>query len=371
MYICQGLTLLDICTRIAYTKDISTPTEGVNLMAKTLIDKSAKENIILPHALKTIHALPSEHRNSYVEARDKWREAYDQSWNVANSYITSHVPQDQIQIVKEVSDSNKWNLSGMPMGKAISELKLEDFVCKEYDKIKSTVGDNSRYNHHSREAFHLDQCVTFNLVSRESDDMRGYDARADFNTYPDRSTFELVEHDYLKENGIMAVDSKEYQDRSWRVREELSTQINSHEAYTKWVVDNFNDKVCIRLNVDCHSQGLAVHDLDDFNAIKQEKILRSRMSMALDNLKEERQGYYDDVKGILSKIRSVEGLMESPLGKMMKPIEGELQGVGTSIALTPQAQFRINKLNNALDGIDDTPQEVPNVIVLHGMSGTA
>ena len=49
-------------------------------MAKTLIDKSAKENIILPHALKTIHALPSEHRNSYVEARDKWREAYDQSW---------------------------------------------------------------------------------------------------------------------------------------------------------------------------------------------------------------------------------------------------------------------------------------------------
>ena len=47
-------------------------------MAKTIIDKTAKENIILPHALKTIHALPSEHRDSYVEARDKWREAYDQ-----------------------------------------------------------------------------------------------------------------------------------------------------------------------------------------------------------------------------------------------------------------------------------------------------
>jgi hypothetical protein len=94
------------------------------------------------------------------------------------------------------------------------------------------------------------------------------------------------------------------------------------------------------------------------------------MSMALDSLKLERQGYYGDVKGILSKIRSVEGLMESPLGKMMKPIEGELQGVGTSIALTPQAQFRINKLNNALDGITEEAQ-VPNVIVLHGMSGTA
>ena len=339
-------------------------------MAKTIIDKTAKENIILPHALKTIHALPSEHRDSYVEARDKWREAYDQSWNVANSYITSHVPQDQIQIVKQVSDNNKWNLSGMPIGKGIADLKLEDFVCKEYDKIKSTVGDNSRYNHHGREAFHLDQCVTFNLVSAESDDMHGYDARADFNTYPSRSTFELVEHDYLKENGIMSMSSPEYGGRSYHKRDELDTQINSHEAYTKWVVDNFNDKVCIRLNVDCHSQGLAVTSLDDFNAIKQEKILRGRMSMALDSLKSERQGYYDDVKGILSKIRSVEGLMESPLGKMMKPIEGELQGVGTSIALTPQAQFRINKLNNALDGITEEAQ-VPNVIVLHGMSGTA
>ena len=339
-------------------------------MAKTIIDKTAKENIILPHALKTIHALPSEHRNSYVEARDKWREAYDQSWNVANSYITSHVPQDQIQIVKEVSDRNKWNSSGMPIGTAIADLKLEDFVCKEYDKIKSVVGESGRYNHHGREAFHLDQCVTFNLVSAESDDMGRYDARADFNTYPSRGTFELVEHDYLKENGIMAMNAKEYESRSYHKREELDTQINSHEAYTKWVVDNFNDKVCIRLNVDCHSQGLAVHDVNDFNAIKQEKILRGRMSMALDSLKSERQGYYDDVKGILSKIRSVEGLMESPLGKMMKPIEGELQGVGTSIALTPQAQFRINKLNNALDGITEEAQ-VPNVIVLHGMSGTA
>ena len=339
-------------------------------MAKTIIDKTAKENIILPHALKTIHALPSEHRDSYVEARDKWREAYDQSWNVANSYITSHVPQDQIQIVKQVSDNNKWNLSGMPIGKGIADLKLEDFVCKEYDKIKSTVGDNSRYNHHGREAFHLDQCVTFNLVSAESDDMHGYDARADFNTYPSRSTFELVEHDYLKENGIMSMSSPEYGGRSYHKRDELDTQINSHEAYTKWVVDNFNDKVCIRLNVDCHSQGLAVTSLDDFNAIKQEKILRGRMSMALDKLKLERQGYYDDVKAILSKIRSVEGLMESPLGKMMKPIESELQGVGTSIALTPQAQFRINKLNNALDGVTEEAQ-VPNVIVLHGMSGTA
>ena len=339
-------------------------------MAKTIIDKNAKENIILPHALKTIHALPSEHRNSYVNSRDKWREAYNQSWNVANSYITSHVPQDQIQIVKQVSDNNKWNLSGMPIDKGIADLKLEDFVCKEYDKIKSTVGDSGRYNQHGREAFHLDQCVTFNLVSAESDDIGRYDSRADFNTYPSRRTFELVEHDYLKENGIISMHSTEYEGRSYNKRQEMDTEINSHEAYTKWVVDNFNDKVCIRLNVDCHSQGLAVTSLDDFNSIKQEKVLRDRMSMALDSLKQERQGYYNDVKVILSKIRSVEGLLESPLGKMMKPIEGQLQGVGTSIALTPQAQFRMNKLNNALDGITEEAQ-VPNVIILHGMSGTA
>jgi hypothetical protein len=113
--------------------------------------------------------------------------------------------------------------------------------------------------------------------------------------------------------------------------------------------------------------------LGDFNTIKQEAIIRSRMSNALSELQGERQNYYNDVRGILSKIRSVEGLLESPLGKMMKPIEADIRGAGnnTALALTPQAQFRINKLNNALDGIDDTPQEVPNVIVLHGMAGTA
>ena len=160
---------------------------------------------------------------------------------------------------------------------------------------------------------------------------------------------------------------------SYHRQREYDSQVNAHEAYTKWVVDNFNDKVCIRLNVDCHSQGLAIHDLGDFNTIKQEKILRDRMANALSDLQEERQGYYNDVRGILSKIRSVEGLLESPLGKMMKPIEAQIRGAGnnTALALTPQAQFRINKLNNALDGVDDTPQEVPNVIVLHGMAGTA
>ena len=139
------------------------------------------------------------------------------------------------------------------------------------------------------------------------------------------------------------------------------------------MIDNFNDKVCIRLNVDCHSQGLAIHDLGDFNTIKQEKILRDRMANALCLIFKKTKGYYNDVRGILSKIRSVEGLLESPLGKMMKPIEAQIRGAGnnTALALTPQAQFRINKLNNALDGIDDTPQEVPNVIVLHGMAGTA
>jgi hypothetical protein len=39
--------------------------------------------------------------------------------------------------------------------------------------------------------------------------------------------------------------------------------------------------------------------------------------------------------------------------------------------LTPQAQFRINKLNNALDGDADMPTEVPNVIVLSSVAGTA
>ena len=126
-------------------------------------------------------------------------------------------------------------------------------------------------------------------------------------------------------------------------------------------------------NVDCHHQGLAVHDLGDFNTIKQEKIIRDRMSNALCNLQEERQGYYNDVRGILSKIRSVEGLLESPLGKMMKPIEGQIRGAGnnTALALTPQAQFRINKLNNALDGNLDMPTEAPNVIVLSSVAGTA
>jgi len=166
--------------------------------------------------------------------------------------------------------------------------------------------------------------------------------------------------------------NKEYRHMSWRRQQDYETQVNSHEAYSDWVVDNFNDKVCIRLNVDCHNQNLAVHDLGDFNIIKQERILCDHMSSALSNLQEERQGYYMDVRGILSKIRSVEGLLESPLGKMMKPIEALIRGAGnnTALALTPQAQFRINKLNNALDGITDEPQEVPNVIVLHGMSGT-
>ena len=57
----------------------------------------------------------------------------------------------------------------------------------------------------------------------------------------------------------------------------------------------------------------------------------------------------------------------------MKPIEGQIRGAGnnTALALTPQAQFRINKLNNALDCVVDTPTEVPNVIVLSSVAGTA
>ena len=57
----------------------------------------------------------------------------------------------------------------------------------------------------------------------------------------------------------------------------------------------------------------------------------------------------------------------------MQPIEAQLRGAGagTALALTPQAQFRINKLNNALDGNLDMPTEVPNVIVLSSVAGTA
>jgi hypothetical protein len=186
----------------------------------------------------------------------------------------------------------------------------------------------------------------------------------------------LINHDYLKEKGI-GFKNREINDNynrmSYHKQREHDSKVNAHEAYTKWVVDNFNDKVCIRLNVDCHSQGLAVHDLGDFNTIKQEKILRDRMANALFELQSERQNYYNDVRGILSKIRSVEGLLESPLGKMMKPIEAQIRGAGnnTALALTPQAQFRINKLNNALDGDVDMPTEVPNVIVLSSVAGTA
>ena len=202
------------------------------------------------------------------------------------------------------------------------------------------------------------------------------DATARFNTYPSRDTFELINHDYLKEKGIGFKNHEindNYRRMSYHRQREYDSQVNAHEAYTKWVVDNFNDKVCIRLNVDCHHQGLAMHDLGDFNTIKQEAIIRGRMSAALNNLQEERQGYYNDVRGILSKIRSVEGLLESPLGKMMKPIEAQIRGAvnNTALALTPQAQFRINKLNNALDGNLDMPTEAPNVIVLSSVAGSA
>ena len=344
-------------------------------MAKTLIDKDVKENVILPHALKTIHNLPSDYKDTYDENKSQWESAYHNAWNVANRYIIAHTPQDQVNAMREISDKNRWNCSGLPVNKSVPDITLEDFKDKEHDSFKSTMSGSAYYSR-SRDIFHLDNCVHFNLISQDSDGMNREEATARFNTYPSRSTFELVNHDYLKEKGVGFKNehiNSEYNRMSYSRQREYDSKIYAHEAYTKWVIDNFNDKVCIRLNVDCHHQGLAVHDLGDFNTIKQERILCDRMSSALSNLQEERQGYYNDVRGILSKIRSVEGLLESPLGKMMKPIEGQIRGAGnnTALALTPQAQFRINKLNNALDGIDDTPQEVPNVIVLHGMAGTA
>ena len=341
-------------------------------MAKTLIDKDIKENVILPHALKTIHNLPSDYKETYDTNKSQWENAYRNAWNVANRYITAHTPQDQVNAMREISDRNRWNNTGLPHNKQVPDLKLEDFKDKENDAFKSTFDGRSSY-YSNRSIFHLDQCIHFNLVSQDADGMDREEATARFNTYPDRRTFQLINHDYLKESGIGMQRTNEYQNMSWRRRNEYDREMQGHEAYSNWVVDNFNSNVCIRLNVDCHHQGIAIHDAGDFNTIKQERILCDRMSAALDNLQEERQGYYNDVRGILSKIRSVEGLLESPLGKMMKPIEAQIRGAGnnTALALTPQAQFRINKLNNALDGIDDTPQEVPNVIVLHGMSGTA
>ena len=340
-------------------------------MAKTLIDKDIKENVILPHALKTIHSLQSDYKETYDMNKSQWDTAYHNAYNVANRYITSTIPQDQVNAMREISDRNGWNNTGLPRNKEVSSLKLDDFRDKEHDDFKTTFTSRGHYG--NREIFHLDQCVHFNLVSQDSDGMDREEATARFNTYPSRKTFELINHDYLKEKGIGMQRTNEYQNMSWRRRNEYDREMQNHEAYSNWVVDNFNSNVCIRLNVDCHHQGIAIHDAGDFNTIKQERILCDRMSAALDNLQEERQGYYNDVRGILSKIRSVEGLLESPLGKMMKPIEAQIRGAGsnTALALTPQAQFRINKLNNALDGIDDTPQEVPNVIVLHGMSGTA
>ena len=343
-------------------------------MAKTLIDKEVKENVILPHALKTIHNLPSDYKETYDENKSQWESAYHKAWNVANRYVVAHTPQDQVNAMREISDKNKWDNSGLPRGTSVPDLTMEDFKSKEYDSFKSTINQTGSYRH-SRDIFHLDECVHFNLISQDSDGMDREEATVRFNTYPDRQTFELVNHDYLKEKGIGMVNgdiNREYRDMSWRRRQDYEAQVNSHEAYTDWVVDNFNDKVCIRLNMECHHQGLGVHDIGDFNTIKQEKILCDHMSSALGNLQEERQGYYNDVRGILSKIRSVEGLLESPLGKMMKPIEALIRGAGnnTALALTPQAQFRINKLNNALDGITDEPQQLSNVIVLSEASGT-
>ena len=344
-------------------------------MAKTLIDKDVKENIILPHALNTIHNLPSDYKETYDENKSQWETAYRNAWNVANRYITAHTPQAEVNAMREISDKNRWNCSGLPRNKSVKDLTLEDFKDNENDSFKRTMEGSSYYSR-SRDIFHLDNCVHFNLISQDSDGMDREEATARFNTYPSRDTFELINHDYLKEKGIgMKNDdiNNEYRRMSYSRQRDYDSNVNAHGAYTKWVIDNFNDKVCIRLNVDCHHQGLAVHDLGDFNTIKQEKILCDRMSAALSNLQEERQGYYNDVRGILSKIRSVEGLLESPLGKMMKPIEAQIRGAGnnTALALTPQAQFRINKLNNALDGNLDMPTEAPNVIVLSSVAGSA
>ena len=353
-------------------------TKGVNLMAKTLIDKNVKENIILPHALKTIHNLPSELKEAYDTAQAQWEPSYNKAWNVASKYVRSHTPIEEVNAMREIADRNKWNNSGLPVNKAVSSLTMADFRSKEEDRFKSTMDSSSRY-HSSRAIFHLDQCVTFNLMTEDADGMDREEATARFNMYPTRSTFELVNHDSLKEKGIGMIANAsrrinpEYHTMGWSRQRDYENQVNTHEAYSNWVVDNFNDKVCVRLNVDCHQQGLAVYETGDFETIKQERILCDRMKNSLIDLQTERQGYYEDVRGVLSKIRSVEGLLESPLGKMMKPIEGQIRGAGnnTALALTPQAQFRINKLNNALDSMSDVPQEVPNVIVLHGMTGTA
>ena len=373
--------MLDTYTRIAYTNRINKAKPKEVQMAKAkqrlcLIGKDVKESIILPHALKTIHNLASEHKDTYEENKSQWESAYHKAWNVANRYITAHTPQAEVNAMREISDRNKWDNSGLPRGTDVPNLRMEDFKSKEYDTFKSTFNQSGNYRH-SRDIFHLDACVHFNLISQDSDGMDREEATARFNTYPDRDTFELMNHDSLKEKGIGMTNydiNREYKAMNWRRREEYESQRNGHEAYTDWVISNFNDKVCVRLNVECHHQGMAVHDLGDFNTIKQEKILRDRMASALVSLQEERQGFYNDVRKILSKVRSVEGLLnDTPLGKMMKPIEAQLRSAdsNTALALTPQSQFRMNKLNNAFDDVSDTPTQVPNIIALSSVAGTA
>ncbi|BCV06101.1 MAG: hypothetical protein CM15mV126_010 [uncultured marine virus] len=52
-------------------------------MAKTLIDKDVKENIILPHALKTTQNFPPE-QGPYDEKKSQGEICYQNAWNVAN-----------------------------------------------------------------------------------------------------------------------------------------------------------------------------------------------------------------------------------------------------------------------------------------------
>ena len=92
-------------------------------MAKTLIDKDVKENIILPHAFNTIHNLPSDYKETYDENKSQWESAYHNAWNVANRYITAHTPQAEVNAMREIADRNKWNCSGLPRNKSVSDLK--------------------------------------------------------------------------------------------------------------------------------------------------------------------------------------------------------------------------------------------------------
>jgi len=330
---------------------------------KTKLDKTMKDTVAMPIAYKYINSLPSDHKDKYDSALAEWTDHYPRAYNIAKTLIEKSVNPVAVQDMKQISDNESWNMSGLPLGIDVDDLKLEHFVSNEYDKIVSCVGDDGRGYHHGRQAFHLDQCIQFTSMTDSNE-------RVNFDTYPSRSTFELVNNDYLKENNIGNLSSSQYSAMSWTKQQDYKRKVQNEMAYTNWLTENYNDNVVIRLNIDCHSQMIGVPSYEDFSVIKQEDILRTRMKLALDNLREEREEMYNRISAKMSHIRSVEGLLETDpvLIKIFGEHEDLLRGEGsTALALTPYDQMLDSKLLG-----ETTRADLADVIILStGISGTA